>query len=483
MERIADPGIVAEPFDLFDFEVEGAQRVVTLPAPGRGVFFDHHINLKEPEGGFLTNWLVECFDRQRKMKRHRDREKWSLRLRKIAANAIRAHFYRDPPAVLYSRGAASNWYQDKPRWMRHGALTDVIDPLIEVGLLQGIKGEKMPYGHAKLSWTASYWPTDDFIRKAEEFGVTEESIIPDVPEQDLVQLYAPKPRAEFDRLKGHLVQPRKGKRIWFEPTPQTRQWTEALAAVNAFYRQQKIEPRSDMQVAWLAERNADPDRGGPLYRLPELFGTDLYRVFNDGDAADPKFVRGGRLFGGWWMYASEKARSAITINGAPVVELDYANCHPRMLYHEHGLPGDGDLYAVPEIQALERNSNKEPGTYRPCIKWLTQILINGRGRPEMVERPKDVAFPPDMSVAQIANFIEALHHPIADSFRKSEGLRLMRIESDIALEIITTAMDEGWTVLSVHDSFITTIDKQDRLRMMMIEAYVQRLGIEPVIKG
>ena len=484
MKGIADPDLVAEPVDLFASEPQPPGWRVEQPTPGKGVFFDHHIDLREPEGGRLREWLVERFNEQRDMDRHRGMEMWRLRIRKLAANAMRGHFFRTYPAVLYSRGSASGWYREKPKWMKHGGLRDAIDPLIAAGLIDGFDGKKMPGGHPVPSWTASYWATDELIRTALDFGVTPTSIIPDVPKEDLVQLYATKPKPRYDKLRGGLVQPRKGKRIWFDPTPQTQQWSDTLAAINAFYRQQQIEPAPDVLEAWLAERNADPDRGGPHYRMPELFGTDLYRVFNNGDAADPRFNLGGRLFGGWWMYVSEKARSAITINGQPTIELDYANCHPRMLYHERDLPEDGELYTVPEIVAYEEATNRKPGTYRPCVKWLTQILINGRGRPEMVDPPEGMAFPPDIPVKQITRFIEAMHQPIADTFRKGEGLRLMRVESDIAFEIVSTAMAEGWTALSVHDSFITAIDHRDRLRSMMIEAYSQRMkGWKPMIKS
>ena len=224
--------------------------------------------------------------------------------------------------------------------------------------------------------------------------------------------------------------------------------------------------------AWLEKRNADPDNDRPRYRLPELFATDLYRVFNEGEEADPKFESGGRLFGGWWMYVPGELRKAITINKQPTVELDYANCHPRMLYHERGVEADGDLYELPGIA----------DAYRDCIKWLMQILINGRGRPEAVEPPETIEFPPDLSITQIVRLIEEKHQPFADAFRTGAGLRLMRVESDIALEIVFTAMRDGWTVLPVHDSFIAPIDHRDRLRAMMIDAYVRRLGKEPVIK-
>ncbi len=486
MEGITADDAPAAPDNLFDVALEPMDPPPRRPiaiAPGRGVFFDHHIDLREPEGGALTDWLIECFDKARNKQRLRDREAWRLRLRKLAANAMRAHFFRDTPAVLYSRGAAAEWYQDKPGWMQHGVLADVVDPLIAVGLLAGLTGKKMPY--AVQSWTSSFRATDEFIRMAMDSGVTEVSIVSEVPEADLVQLYAPKPKPEYDRLKGELFQPRKGKRIWFDPSPQTQQWSATVAAINAFYRQQEIDLGLTPieREGWLDKRNADPERTGPLYRLPELFSKDVYRVFNNGDEINPSFEEGGRLFGGWWMHVPESLRKAITINGSPTIELDFAECHPRMLYHQRDLAGVGELYTVPEIAAYEDATGVARDTYRPCIKWLVQILINGGGRPEAVEPPDGMLFPPDIPIPQIVRFIEAMHQPIADAFKTGAGLGLMRIESDVALEVVTTAMAEGWTALSVHDSFITTIDQRDRLKAIMIGSYVRRLGREPKFKG
>lgn len=453
-------------------------------ARGRGTFFDEYTDLLDPEGAILTERLVEIYDKICPKMRKKGRETLRLRLRKLAANALRGHFFRDPPPILYYRGAAIKEWQDKPRWMKHGALRHVIDVLINAGLARGITGKKMPGNFKTKSWASSYWATDGLVSLAAECGITPGSIDRQIPTHDLVQLFAPKRKIEFDRMRGELIQPRKGKRIEFEPTAETQAWTATLEAINVFYRQQEIglalNP-AELEL-WLAKRNSVPDRKGAKFRLPEMFSTDIYRVFNNGNEADPKFDEGGRLFGGSWMYFPEDLRRATTINGKPTVELDYANCHPRMLYHQRGLPGSGDLYTVPEIAAYEAATGVDRGTYRSCIKWLMQILINGGGRPEAVEPPNGMLFPPDISIKQMVRFIETMHQPIADAFRSGAGLRLMRIESEIALEIVTLAMAEEWTVLPVHDSFITTIDQRDRLKAMMIDVYVSRLGREPVIK-
>ena len=470
MDGNNDPGLLPQPgfgHSLAASDpVTAEDRSGAFIAPGRGTFFDEHTELPDPEGTMLTERLVEIYDRECPRTRKRGRNILRLRLRKLAANALRGHFFRKPSPVLYYRGAAIKEWEDKPRWMKYGALADVVDAFEGAGLVKGITGKKMPWNSKINSWVSSYWATDELVSLAAECGITAESIDRRVPTVDLVQLYAPKGKTEFDRITGMLIQPRKGKRIEFEPTAQTLAWTETLEAINTFYRQQGIAlglTSAELEL-WLADRNADPDRKGAPYRMPETFSTDIYRVFNNGNMANPTFDAGGRLFGGWWMHIPEDLRQAITINGMQTVELDYSHCHPRMLYHERGLDGDGELYALPEIEAYEAATGVAPCTYRDCIKWLVQILLNGRGRPEAVDRPDRIAFPPDIPIKRIVDFIETRHKPIADAFQTGAGLRLMRLESDFAMEIVSTAMAEGWSVLSVHDSFITTVDHRDRMK-------------------
>ncbi|MCB2013310.1 MAG: hypothetical protein KDE67_00280 [Sphingobium sp.] len=454
------------------------------PDPGSGTFFDEYVDLRDPEGTILTKLIMEYYDKVRPTKRKRHRKTLEFRIRRLAANALRAYYFRDCPAVLFIAKADAEQQANKPGWMRHGALGKLVRPLANAKLFHRIRGKKMPWNSNQASWASSYWATKTLLRMALQSGVRKESIYRPIPLDELVQLYAPKPNAKFDTMKGEFIHPAKGKRIWFDPTPETKEWTATLEAINVHYRQQTIAlglTPAELE-AWLAKRNADPDRKGAPYRLPEMFSTDIRRIFNNGDEANPRFDEGGRLFGGWWMHIPEELREAITINGEKTVEIDYSHCHPRMLYHQRDLNGEGELYILPEITAYEAETGVEPGTYRPYVKWLMQVLINGKRRPAAVMPPSKIATPPDLSIHQVVDFIKARHEPIADTFGTGAGLGLMRLESDIALEIISTAMTEGWTVLSVHDSFITTIDNQDRLKSLMIDAYVRRLGREPVFK-
>lgn len=407
--------------------------------PGKGTFFEEFIEIRNPEEAALVDRVLAAFDAVRPRQRKRNQAAQAShaeRISRLLANAMRAHFYRASPAVLYFRKADAEWYENSPSWMRHGALGEVVDALVDAGLLTAITGKKMPGGYATPSSASSYAPTRNLIGMAIECGVTAQSIDRRIPAEELVRLFGAKPQAEFDWNKGGLMQPRKGKRIMFAPTAETDEWTAGLAAINTHYRQQDIclGLTPEQLDFWLAQRNADPDRTGTPYRLPETFRTDIYRVFNNGEQDNPRIDQGGRMFGGWWMHISEELRQAMIINEQPTVELDYGNCHPRMLYAERGLDCEGDLYALPEIG----------GNFRSLIKWAMQVLINGKRRPNENELPDHLALPPGFTLREIVALLEARHQPIADAFKTGAGLRLMRLESDIALEIVTTAMAEGW---------------------------------------
>lgn len=397
---------------------------------------------------------------------------------------MRAHFFREVPAVLFFSKADARAYDTKPNWMRYGKLRRTILLFEAAGLVNRIKGKKMPPWSEERSWVSSFLPTRNLIELAREHGLHPGSVGLRIPESGLVRLYSPKKRAHFDRIRGELCQPPRGPLIPFEPTVETEGWTKNLADMNVFYNAQDITlGLSDADLArWLEELSGDKGHKGPPFRLPEIFRNEIYRVFNNGKPDNPSFEQGGRLFGGWWMQVPETLRKQITINGEPVVEIDFKNCHPRMLYHKRGLEVEGDLYAIPQIQELEAENELEPGAFRSYAKWLMQVLINGRGRPEATPVPDDLLVPDGYETKQLADWIEAHHQLIADDFRKGAGLYLMRDESDIALEVIATAMKQGWVVLPVHDSFVTTTDRRDDLESLMVSSYFQRFGRRPELK-
>ena len=451
---------------------------------GCGAFFDEFITLWNPEGARFTERVSEIYYDIAGGKRRGAKSASKVRLRALLANAMRAEFYRTSHTILYFRGSSSPWYSASPSWMKHGGLARAVDVLVDAGLLEGIVGKLMPHNSRTRSYASSFRPTGLLLAIATECGITKGSIGKHIAYNQLVRLFGPKYEQPVRQCEGSVIRFNKGKPVQFNPTRDTQRWSKRIQHINSFYRTQKICLPSSGQG--YQESIADND----IYSIPldidhsyiETFQTDLYRVFNNGLENKPTFCEGGRLYGGWWMSLPPELRKTITINDQPTVEFDYSSCHPRMLYHEMGLQPRYDLYDVPEVLQYEYELGLPAATYRTYVKWLVQVMINGRGKPHTVELPDNVLKPMGLSAKQVVEYIEKAHPALAGAFNTGAGMRLMRVESDIALEIVATAAAQGWTVLPIHDSFIATIDKTDQLRYLMVEVYRKHVGQLPVIK-
>ena len=71
--------------------------------------------------------------------------------------------------------------------------------------------------------------------------------------------------------------------------------------------------------------------------------------------------------------------------------------------------------------------------------------------------------------------VEAKHERISKFFHSGIGIKLQRIDADIAEEIMLTMMKRDVLVLPVHDSFIVQTSYWRALRNVMRAAYEQRM--------
>ncbi|MBE9640975.1 hypothetical protein IQ782_29490, partial [Salipiger pacificus] len=118
---------------------------------------------------------------------------------------------------------------------------------------------------------------------------------------------------------------------------EVRRMTQNLALINRV-----LETRwydlliPDADLAELQERLADDPAGGkPL----GMHRRNLYRVFNDRE-----LTTGGRFYGGWWQSVPKAYRRHLAVNGKRMVEIDYSNLHPVILYAEAGVTPPDDCY-------------------------------------------------------------------------------------------------------------------------------------------
>jgi|CXWL01.1.fsa_nt_gi hypothetical protein len=437
----------------------------------KGTVFDETIDLRDPAGHLFMIKVMEKLQMPIGRGRRENPENAYKRLRAVLANGIHCRYHRDPASVFHYR--KDNAYGNRTTWLSGRRIGLTVDLLEQEGLVTRTIGWR--------HHLSTYEITPKLMDIARDCGVTVDSLTLRLPAHKLVRLYGPKPK----RL--YRGQRRKANLIDFWPTPETERMVAELQAMNEFLVRQDIvlalSPEDEQ--GWTARLNKEyesdeiEDRGGALFRKPELIKTDLYRVFNNGSDSDfESFDQGGRLYGGFWINTPKHLRPKITINGQPTVELDYPAYHINMLYNERGLDCEGYAYDMPEIVEYERKRGLKPRTYKSCIKQYTQAMVNCKkgGRPSRIKLKEGSAPLPDFDPIEIIRMIERRHSPIKDAFRSNAGLRLQRIDSDIAMEVITAAKEEGWVALPVHDSFIATVDNQDKLKAIMEECYWKRFN-------
>ncbi len=198
--------------------------------------------------------------------------------------------------------------------------------------------------------------------------------------------------------------------------------------------------------------------------------TGLYRIFKGG------WDRGGRLYGGWWINLPKDERRRLNINGAAVVERDFARLHPTMLFARSGVVLDFDIYAVP---GYEGDHVRELGK-RTFNRLLNKTAPRGvRLLPTALDR---VQLPSGARFADyVAAFVERLG-PVAQWLGTGEGLRLQREDSDLAIAILARLLDQGVLALPVHDSFIVAKENEAALAAAMRGEFARRYGFDPVIR-
>jgi hypothetical protein len=182
----------------------------------------------------------------------------------------------------------------------------------------------------------------------------------------------------------------------------------------------------------------------------------LHRVFN------VDFTHGGRLYGAFWQQLPKALRARLRIDGDPVVEHDFAQMHPRMLYGMVGKVLEGDAYAL-------------LGWDRPVCKKAFNILLNA---PDQMSAQgalaRELGAPDAMARAkQLILEMKLKHSPVARYFHSGVGLRLQCRDAQIAEAIISAMLKYGVVTLPVHDSFIVRERYADQLEQVMDDTFQQ----------
>jgi hypothetical protein len=185
----------------------------------------------------------------------------------------------------------------------------------------------------------------------------------------------------------------------------------------------------------------------------------LYRVFNNGS-----FDFGGRFYGGWWQDVPSRWRSHITIDNVPTRELDFSNMQAAMLYAIEGERLETDAYS---LEGVDRS-------YRKLIKKTFFQLINARdGR---IRAPNPESLPPNWTWRQLRDAVATKHAAISRHFNTGIGVRLQRLDADIAERVLLGMRAQGEIALPIHDSFIASRWVYETLQHTMATSYREAMG-------
>lgn len=245
--------------------------------------------------------------------------------------------------------------------------------------------------------------------------------------------------------------------------------------------------------------------------------TQVYkRVFID------TLDKGGRIYNasGGVQTMSQEDRKELLINGEEVVELDFKALHPSILYElqyqrdctliDEWLSDnkgydpynvDNDVIQVDEkkVQWFKETYNKP--NYNPLrnmIKHIVLVGINSDGIRSCYtqlaqEIYADMQLWDDVDCREDSKFYGIVvdkrfpalaacemvlthNYPIATSFFSDQGVNLQFVDSEIMSYIVVALTLEGEACLPVHDSVIVRKSLEERVTLLMREAYKAVLG-------
>lgn len=245
---------------------------------------------------------------------------------------------------------------------------------------------------------------------------------------------------------------RRAKPIDYFDNRNTMRWRRELKAINGWLTAAQIELIN-------GDRAVSLDRGGqPL--APHR--RTLVRIYNNGS-----FEHGGRLWGAYWLTMERQERfRRLRIDGEPIANVDYMQLFPRLAYALAKInPPKGDLYDV-----------SGDGYSRDGWKQLINALLFTQ-RP-LKQWPEDTRehFPEGTNLRSTIEAIKRKHAPISCCFERGLGFRLMRIESDILVRVVTALFKKGVTALPIHDAVLVARSHAGMAKEVMEAEFILRTG-------
>ncbi len=261
-----------------------------------------------------------------------------------------------------------------------------------------------------------------------------------------------------------------------EPVYITRLSPPYMRSISNFLESREtLPPKKLRMILRLIEKMSFPGR------------NQLQRIFNRSS-----FDYGGRFYGTPVHSFPKALRALLTINGKPTVEHDYACFHVSILYHLKSLDPPADPYLFPDGHPLRNiaklivntaiNANNRLSALRSVTQQLREASVDdalrafsqseylrsylGWSKVKVLLR----------SIAALYDALKQYHSAVGEHLGTGDGLKLQRIDSDIASDIFWHFTQQGICVIPVHDSFIIQAEHSTELKTVMADLYFKRFG-------
>ena len=263
-------------------------------------------------------------------------------------------------------------------------------------------------------------------------------------------------------------------RLKFEETAETTKMRENLLIINKAVSSEWYDIEIDNEeMSALQSMLVSPEQKdkGKEYTI-DFSQRLLCRIFNDVN-----LETGGRFYGGWWQNIPKAYRSKLSVDGKRMVEFDYSNLHPTILYRQEGLQPPKDSYSL-VIAEHFRDVQTNRASLRSMVKKAFNAMLNAnrpmKNAPSGI-RPKDFG----LKWSQVSDAVLKSHSAIAHHFYTGAGLRLQKVDSQIAEKVLLHFAKRRLPILPLHDSFLMHHGFEEELPNAMRKAF-EEMGLGEV---
>ena len=181
------------------------------------------------------------------------------------------------------------------------------------------------------------------------------------------------------------------------------------------------------------------------------------------------------MYGGFWQkFGSVERLSSSIIDDDSVVELDYGQMGLMLLYGlAEATPSEGDLYDL--------SAYGIPTSCRSGIKNVIQAAINSKKPLKKMPQGARKSFPKGVTVGGVLKAVSQRHPEVYPYFNAGIGMKIMRLESNILVDVLLSLKAKGITALPIHDAILVNANYEAEARDVMKEEFRLKVGLLPEI--